>query len=204
MSEAIVTQLLLSTRNQGKVREFAAFFAELGWHVEPVPADAPEVIEDGDTFAANAIKKAEQIAAHYHCPALADDSGIEVDALDGRPGVYSARYAGEHATDEQNNEKMLQELQDVSPENRTARFISAIALARPGQETLVAFGTVQGTVLEAPRGTGGFGYDPLFEVSGMGQTLAEIPLEEKNRISHRAKALRGMVDMLKTESQAHE
>lgn len=203
MSE-IKTKLLLSSRNQGKVREFAAFFAELGWQIEAVPADAPEVVEDGDTFAANAIKKAEQIAAYYHCPVIADDSGIEVDALNGRPGVYSARYAGEHATDEQNNEKMLRELQGVAPEDRTARFISAIALARPGQETLVSFGTVEGTVLEVPRGTDGFGYDPLFLVTSLNQTLAEIPLAEKNRISHRAQALRGMVDMLKAESEAHE
>ncbi|MGZ4135839.1 MAG: XTP/dITP diphosphatase, partial [Tumebacillaceae bacterium] len=188
MSEQIKTKLLLSTRNQGKVREIAAFFAELGWHVEPVPADAPEVIEDGETFAANATKKAEEIAALYHCPVLADDSGLEVDALEGRPGVYSARYAGEQATDAQNNEKLMQEMQGQPYENRAARFVSAIALARPGQETLVSFGTVEGMILDAPRGTDGFGYDPLFYLPSLDRTLAEIPIEEKNRISHRAKA----------------
>lgn len=204
MTEPIVTKLLLSTRNQGKVREFAAFFAELGWHIEPIPADAPEVVEDGTTFAENAAKKAEQIADLYHCPVIADDSGLEVDALEGRPGVYSARYAGEHATDEENNQKLLRELQGTAEENRTARFVSAIALARPGHDTLISFGTVEGTVLEAERGDEGFGYDPLFLVQGMGKTLAEIPLAEKNRISHRANALRNMVDMLKAESSAHE
>ncbi|MGZ4107385.1 MAG: XTP/dITP diphosphatase [Tumebacillaceae bacterium] len=204
MSEQIKTKLLLSTRNQGKVREIAAFFAELGWHVEPVPADAPEVIEDAETFAANATKKAEEIAALYHCPVLADDSGLEVDALEGRPGVYSARYAGEQATDAQNNEKLLQEMQGQPYENRAARFVSAIALARPGRETLVSFGTVEGMILDAPRGTDGFGYDPLFYLPSLDRTLAEIPIEEKNRISHRAKALRSMVDMLKVESDEHE
>ncbi|MGZ4031251.1 MAG: non-canonical purine NTP pyrophosphatase, partial [Tumebacillaceae bacterium] len=130
--------------------------------------------------------------------------GLEVDALEGRPGVYSARYAGEQATDAQNNEKLLQEMQGQPYENRSARFVSAIALARPGQETLVSFGTVEGMILDAPRGTDGFGYDPLFYLPSLDRTLAEIPIEEKNRISHRAKALRSMVDMLKVESDEHE
>jgi XTP/dITP diphosphohydrolase len=202
MSERIVNKLLLATRNQGKVREIASFFAELGWHVEPVPADAPEVVEDRDTFAGNAMKKAEEISALYHCPALADDSGLEVDALDGRPGVYSARFSGEDATDESNNMKLLQEMQGVGESERGARFVSAIALARPGQETLVSFGTVEGRVLTEPRGTDGFGYDPLFYLPSQGQTLAEITLQEKNAISHRAKALRAMVDMLKSEEDS--
>jgi XTP/dITP diphosphohydrolase len=200
MSDRIVTKLLLATRNPGKVREIASFFAELGWEVEPVPADAPEVVEDGTTFAANAIKKAEEMAALYHCPTLADDSGLEVDALDGRPGVYSARFAGEDATDERNNAKLLQELTGVVEDERAGRFLSAIALARPGQETLVSFGTLEGRILTEPRGTGGFGYDPLFYLPAHGQTLAEITLAEKNAISHRAKALRAMVDMLKSEA----
>lgn len=200
MSDRIVTKLLLATRNAGKVREIASFFAELGWEVEPVPADAPEVVEDGTTFAANAIKKAEEMAALYHCPTLADDSGLEVDALDGRPGVYSARFAGEDATDERNNAKLLQELAGTAEGERAGRFLSAIALARPGQETLVSFGTLEGQILTEPRGTGGFGYDPLFYLPSHGQTLAEITLAQKNAISHRAKALRAMVDMLKSEA----
>jgi XTP/dITP diphosphohydrolase len=160
------------------------------------------VIEDGDTFAANAIKKAEQMAKHFNMPALADDSGLEVDALNGRPGVYSARYAGEHATDQENNEKLLRELEGVSEEERTGRFVSAIALARPGQETLVSFGTVEGRILFAPRGTEGFGFDPLFLLPDRNKTMAEIPLEEKNSLSHRAKALQRMIEMLKREGSA--
>jgi XTP/dITP diphosphohydrolase len=200
MEERMRTKLLLATRNKGKVREFAAFFAELGWEVEAVPDDAPEVVEDGETFAANAIKKAEAIAAHYRCPALADDSGLEVDALEGRPGVYSARFAGEHATDADNNRKLLDELSKLSSvEEPKARFVSAIALARPGQETLVSLGTVEGTILTKPRGTNGFGYDPLFFLNEYGKTMAELSLEEKNRISHRAKALRNMIDMLRAD-----
>ena len=202
MSQRITTKIMLSTRNSGKAREFANFFAELGWEVEPLPADAPEVIEDGDTFSANAIKKAEQISRHYNRPALADDSGLEVDALGGRPGVYSARYSGENATDQANNAKLLQELQGVAPQERTARFVSAIALARPGQETVVAFGTVEGQILESPRGEGGFGYDPLFLLPQANQTLAEMPIEHKNRISHRAHAMRNLIDILKAEQSA--
>lgn len=194
------TKLLLATRNQGKVREIAAFFAELGWEVEPVPADAPEVVEDRDTFAGNAAKKAEEIAAFYKAPALADDSGLEVDALEGRPGVYSARFAGENATDADNNRKLLEELSGLWPDDHpTARFVSAIALARPGQETLVSFGTLEGVITREERGSNGFGYDPHFEVERSGRTLAEMSVEEKNRISHRAKALRSMVDMLRME-----
>jgi len=191
-------RILLATRNAGKVREFARFFAELGWQVEPVPADAPEVIEDGETFSANAIKKAEEIAAFYNTPALADDSGLEVDALGGRPGVYSARYSGEDATDARNNAKLLAELQGVPEPERGARFVSSIAFARPGQETLVSFGTCSGHILTEARGEGGFGYDPLFALP-TGQTLAEISLAEKNAISHRAHALRQLVDLLKAE-----
>jgi XTP/dITP diphosphohydrolase len=201
MSEPIVNKLLIATKNQGKVKEIATFFAELGWHVEAMPSDAPEVVEDGETFAANAIKKAEQMAEHFHCPALADDSGLEVDALNGAPGVYSARYSGEGATDASNNAKLLAALEGVAPEERGGRFISAIALARPGQETLVAFGTLEGRILTEQRGEQGFGYDPLFELPTHGQTLAEISLAEKNAISHRAIALRTLVDMLRSEQE---
>jgi len=195
----ITTSLLLATRNQGKVREIATFFAELGWKVEPLPEDAPDVVEDGATFAANAAKKAEEMAALYHCPVLADDSGLEVDALGGQPGVYSARYAGEHGNDAANNAKLLQAMTDVADGERGARFVSAIALARPGRETLISFGTVEGRILRELRGTDGFGYDPLFELP-YGRTLAEISLQEKNAISHRAQALANMVSMLKAET----
>jgi XTP/dITP diphosphohydrolase len=194
-------KILLATRNQGKVREFAHFFAELGWQVEAVPQDAPEVIEDGETFAANAIKKAEEICRLYHMPALADDSGLEVDALGGRPGVFSARFAGEGASDADNNAKLLKEMGNVPDGERQGRFVSAIAFARPGQETVVSFGRVEGEILREPRGDGGFGYDPLFLLPQLGKSMAEIPLEEKNRLSHRAHALRSLVDMLKVERE---
>ncbi|ASS74896.1 non-canonical purine NTP pyrophosphatase [Tumebacillus algifaecis] len=199
--EQIQTKLLLATKNQGKVKEIQHFFAELGWHVEAVPQTAPDVTEDQETFAGNAIKKAEEMARAFHMPALADDSGLEVDALQGRPGVYSARYAGEHASDQQNNEKLCAELASISDGERTARFVSAIALARPGQETLVAFGTLEGYILTEGRGTGGFGYDPLFLLPERDKTLAELTIEEKNGISHRAKALTSMIEMLKMEDR---
>ncbi|HEU4965523.1 MAG TPA: XTP/dITP diphosphatase [Bacilli bacterium] len=200
MFELKTQTILIATKNQGKVKEFQAFFAELGWHVEPAPADAPDVVEDGQTFAANAQKKAEEISRHYNCPALADDSGLEVDALQGRPGVYSARYSGENATDASNNAKLLQEMAGFdNPDDRAARFVSAIAFARPGQDTVITFGTVEGRILTEQRGEGGFGYDPLFLLPDEQKTLAEISLEHKNRISHRAEALRNMVDTLKAE-----
>lgn len=191
-------KLLLATRNKGKIKEITEVFGVLGWEIEGLPPDAPEVIEDGTTFEENARKKAETIAALYQTAALADDSGLEVEALDGRPGVYSARYAGENANDEENNRKLLSEMADIPAADRHARFVCVLALARPGEATVTVRGECKGEILTKPMGTGGFGYDPLFFVQEYGKTLAELSLADKNKISHRAKAIRALQ---KLESQ---
>ena len=158
---------------------------------------APEVDEDGETCEANARKKAREIAAVTGLLSVADDTGLEVDALGGRPGVFAARYAGEGATYEDNCRKLIKELDGVPQARRTARFVTVAALAMPGGETRVATGTLAGVIAEASVGMQGFGYDPVFFVPELGRTLAELTAEEKNRISHRAKAFRAMADMLR-------
>lgn len=187
-----MSRIVLATRNPGKVRELASMLSDTGIQVFSLDAftGAPEVEETGRTFAENALLKALSAALHTGLVALADDSGLEVDALDGRPGVYSARFAGPDATDEDNNRKLLALLQGVPAERRTARFRSAVALADPQGRTRVVHGAYEGVILAEPRGTGGFGYDPLFLSPAHGLTLAELPLQEKNRISHRGQALR--------------
>lgn len=191
-------QILLATRNPGKVKEFAPYFTRIGWQLQGLPSDAPTVEEDGTTFAENAQKKADTIVRLYGMPTLADDSGLEVDALGGRPGVYSARYAGEEASDEMNNEKLLRELADVPAEHRTARFVCVLALAIPGRKTLLFRGECEGRILRDPRGDGGFGYDPLFYLPHLGKSMAELTLDEKNQISHRAKAMKKLTETLVT------
>ncbi|WP_018130995.1 XTP/dITP diphosphatase [Effusibacillus pohliae] len=190
-------KVVLATRNQGKVREFAQALSALGWMVEGLPETAPQVVEDGLTFEANARKKAEAAAAFLQAPVLADDSGLQVDALDGQPGVFSARYAGEDATDTANNLKLLQALEGVPAERRSARFVCVLALAQPNAPTVLARGECEGIILEAPRGEGGFGYDPLFFVPELQKTFAELSLEEKNRISHRTKAIRSLIELVR-------
>jgi XTP/dITP diphosphohydrolase len=150
---------------------------------------APEVEETGATFAANAALKAEAVRDAAALPALADDSGLCVDALAGAPGVRSARFAGEAATDAQNNALLLERLQAVPEAERTARFVCVLALAVPGRETQFVEGTAEGRILRTPRGAGGFGYDPLFFSPELGQTFAEAPAEQKHRVSHRGRAL---------------
>ncbi len=189
--------LVVATKNPGKLREIREI---LGSEVRLLsPADFPDVgdiVEDGRTFEANAIKKALAVAYHTGHVSLADDSGLEVDALDGAPGVYSARFAGEKATDEQNNRKLLRLLEDTPDEQRTARFRCVIAVGKPDGTVQTAQGTAEGRILHGPRGTGGFGYDPLFLVSGERRTFAELQAEEKNRLSHRGKALQSAFPML--------
>lgn len=155
-----------------------------------------EVVEDGDTFQANAIKKAVAAAEFTGELALADDSGLEVDALNGAPGVYSARFAGEPKDDAANNRKLLELLQDVPEEKRTARFRCVIAIAEPKGKVHTADGACPGIILRDLKGVGGFGYDPLFYVPAYKQTFAEIDLKEKNSISHRGKALQKAVEIL--------
>lgn len=195
-------RVLVATRNAGKVRELARLLADLEG-VELVGLDAfpdlADVIEDADTFEGNAIKKAREVARATGLPTIADDSGLVVDALGGAPGVYSARYAGAHGDDAANNDKLLCELEDVADADRAARFVCVLAFADPsrGEEVSVVRGTIEGHVLRAPRGAGGFGYDPLFLPVGETRTTAEMPADEKNAISHRAEASRKMRDVLR-------
>jgi XTP/dITP diphosphohydrolase len=154
------------------------------------------VVEDGDTCEANAVKKACAIAEYTGLPAVADDTGLEVDALGGRPGVYAARYAGEGATYEDNCRKLLRELMGVPREQRTARFLTVAALALPSDGIRVVGGTLDGLIAEEASGTAGFGYDPVFLIPELGMTLAQLSADQKNRISHRAKAFTKMREIV--------
>lgn len=190
--------LVLATRNAGKVREMQALLAGLPVEVRSLGdyPDVPEVEESGSTFAENAELKARAVAAHTGELALADDSGIEVDALDGAPGVRSARFAGADASDEERNARLLELLEGVPPERRTARYVAAVTLAGPDGRAETVTGTCEGQIALAPRGTGGFGYDPIFLLPDRGLTAAEISPEEKNSISHRGQAVRKARDVL--------
>lgn len=163
-----------------------------------------DIKEDGETFKANAIKKATVTADLAGLTALADDSGLEVDYLNGAPGVFSARFAGEERNDFANNKKLLRLLTGVPPEKRTARFQCVIAIARPGGPVYTVQGTCEGVIAGEPRGEGGFGYDPLFYLPEYGKTFAEIDLALKNRISHRGRALDGARDVLARLSEAEK
>ncbi|UFS70328.1 XTP/dITP diphosphatase [Geomonas sp. RF6] len=194
-------ELLVATGNKGKLLEVAEI---LKGCVETIlsPADVggiPDVDEDGATFEENALKKARSAAAATGRPVIADDSGLCVDALGGAPGVISARYAGEGATDQLNNEKLLRNLAGVPQEKRTAAFHCVIALCLPDGSCHTFDGSVPGVILEEGRGDGGFGYDPLFLVPRFGKTLSELSLEEKNAISHRGNALALLKSHLKGE-----
>lgn len=221
--------LVFATRNHDKAREFESLLGDFinpTWRVFDIAnwhEQVPEVVEDRDTFWGNAVKKAFEVSQHTNSVALSDDSGLEVDALDGRPGVRSARYAGPTATDEDNNRKLVEELQGVPQKKRTARYVCVAALAvpnnkigraliartgvpieeigraNPDKEAAMARvenrivvwfrGTVEGLIIDKPRGSQGFGYDPHFYVPQWDKTMAEVPLEKKNSISHRAEAL---------------
>lgn len=193
--------LVFATRNQGKLVELRQLLPGIAvLSVDEAAARLgraiPDVVEDAATFAGNAIKKAREVSQLTGLPALADDSGLEVDALAGAPGVYSARYAGEGAGDAANNAKLLAALAGVPAAQRTARFRCVLALADVlgplGGETLTADGVCDGVVLDAPRGTGGFGYDPLFLFPELGQTFAELGVGTKGDLSHRARAMRAI------------
>lgn len=191
-------EVVIATKNQGKLREFSRMLNKLSINVHSLAEfeNLPEVTEDGKTFAENAIKKAELIRDDLNLPVIADDSGLEVDILDGKPGIYSARFAGEEKDDQKNNEKLLLELNGIKMEERSARFISAIALAVPDGKTIVVQGNVEGLIAFEPKGNNGFGYDPLFYLPDYDKTIAEISPELKNRISHRAKALQKLIKLL--------
>ncbi|MFW6051496.1 MAG: RdgB/HAM1 family non-canonical purine NTP pyrophosphatase [Myxococcota bacterium] len=197
-------RLLVATGNRGKLAELRRLFA--GLELEVVGLDAvgpvPEVVEDGDTFEANAAKKAREVAAATGEMTLADDSGLEVDALGGAPGVRSARFAGEGATDAENNRLLLERLEATGDAARTGRFRCVLALADPpgplGDRVHLEAGACEGRILRAPRGEGGFGYDPLFVPRGHERTMAELPADEKNRLSHRGAAAARMRRFLAT------
>lgn len=193
--------LVFATRNKGKLVELRDLLP--GVDVLSIDEAAarlgvtiPEVVEDADTFAGNASKKAREVSAVTKLPALADDSGLEVDALGGAPGVYSARYAGEPHDDARNNAKLLEALAGVEAELRTARFRAVLALADVsgplGDAVITADGACEGVILDAPRGTGGFGYDPLFFSPELGKTFAEAGVGTKSELSHRARAMHAM------------
>lgn len=195
-------ELLIATGNAGKVKEFREMLgAELfAWHDLSEFKDQQAVEETGDTFRANACLKASQYALRHRMWALADDSGLEVDALGGKPGVTSARWAELNGTgrgDADNNKTLLQQLNDVPDDARTARFVCVLALSDPqGRIVLSARDTVEGRILRSPRGDNGFGYDPLFHVAELGRTTAELKPVEKHRISHRGKALRKVRELM--------
>jgi len=185
-----VLKLLIATHNPGKIREYQTLLADLPLTVTSLKAEGitEDVEETGATFAENACLKAESYARMTGLWTWADDSGLEVDALDGRPGVYSARYAGLGATDQDRYQKLLQELHQRPDAPRTARFRCVVAIAMPSKETATVEGTVEGLITDQPKGENGFGYDPVFLLPDQGVTMAELPAEIKNEISHRGQA----------------
>ena len=196
---AAVTSIVLASGNRGKLRELSQLMAPMGFEVTPqgtLGIDTPP--ETGTTFESNALLKARFAAERSGLPALADDSGIEIDALGGRPGVFSARYAGEGASDDENLRKMLRELQGVPLERRTARYQCVIVLVQNARDghPVIARGTWEGRIGLTPRGTGGFGYDPIFVPAGLSCTAAEMTAEQKNAVSHRGQALRELVALV--------
>ncbi|QQZ29700.1 RdgB/HAM1 family non-canonical purine NTP pyrophosphatase [Thiothrix subterranea] len=192
-------RIVLASGNAGKLREFNAMLADLGIEfVRQSEFGVQDADETGLTFVENALIKARNAAQHTGMPAMADDSGIVVDALGGAPGLYSARYAGEHGDDAANNTKLLEALQDVPDAQRTARFYCCIVYLRHAEDQLpiIAEASWEGRILHSLSGANGFGYDPLFYVPTHGCSSAELPAEEKNRISHRGQALRKLHEML--------
>jgi XTP/dITP diphosphohydrolase len=186
------SELLVATNNAGKVRELARLLADLPLRLRFLSelGDIPEAVESGETFAENAVLKATHYSSLSGLVALSDDSGLAVDALGGRPGVYSARYAGPHATYDERMRRLLEELAAAGDAERRARFVCVIAVADPSTGAVRTFeGVCEGHVARAPRGTNGFGYDPLFIPEGHAQTFGELPDEIKRAISHRARAL---------------
>jgi XTP/dITP diphosphohydrolase len=191
-------RLIVATKNAGKVREIQYRLSSLDFEVSSLLDEATDlaIVEDADTFVGNAIKKAVTTVKAVNCSALADDSGLEVDALGGRPGIYSARYGGDGLDDKGRYELLLKELAEVPEEKRTARFQAALAFVEPEKEPRIFEGTVEGKIAFGPAGTNGFGYDPIFIPDGYDVTIASLGPEIKNRISHRGKALDAFVAWL--------
>ena len=195
----MTTRLVLATRNAKKLRELEEILAaaHLDITLEPLPGSAPDVVEDGLTFAQNAVKKARSAAEATGLPAVADDSGLCVDALNEMPGVLSARWAGSGKDDAANLALVLDQVRDVPDTHLGAHFACAMAIALPGGEDRVVEGRVDGSLVREPRGDGGFGYDPIFLPDGHDLTTAEMPAAEKHAISHRGQALRALVPVLR-------
>ncbi|ADM38788.1 inosine/xanthosine triphosphate pyrophosphatase (subunit A) [Bacillus spizizenii str. W23] len=193
MKEAII-----ATHNPGKVKEFKEILEPKGYDVKSLAeiGFTEEIEETGHTFEENAILKAQAVAKAVNKMVIADDSGLSIDNLGGRPGVYSARYAGEQKDDQANIAKVLSELKGIEKEQRTARFRCALAVSIPGEETKTVEGHVEGYIAEEPRGEYGFGYDPIFIVKDKDKTMAELTSDEKNKISHRADALKKLSKLL--------
>jgi len=187
-------KMILATGNAGKLAEFQAFLAPMGIEVIGLKdlEDVPEIVEDGATFEENATIKAQIISDYYHLPVVAEDTGLMIDALHGEPGVYSARYAGDH-DDAANNNKVLEKMVDVPDGQRQASFKTVLVALRPEGEKLVVEGKVTGEIMTERRGEGGFGYDALFYYPEFDKTFAEMTVEEKNQISHRGRALKNFV-----------
>lgn len=194
-------KLFLATGNKKKIAEILPLVKNYEVLSITDEIKIPEVVEDMDTFEGNSQKKALEISKFLNMITIADDSGLMVDALDGEPGVYSARYAGENATDELNNKKLIEKLKGIG--NRKAKFVSVISIAKPNGEVYSFRGEVDGTIIDEPRGLNGFGYDPYFYYLPYGKTFAELELSDKNIVSHRARALSQMKEkiseILKTE-----
>ena len=209
----MIPRILIATSNQGKLRDFVAAAASSGLEIAAIPnfSSFPPVVEDGSTFEANARKKAETYSSYVSGElVLADDSGLEVDALDGNPGVHSARYAADNphvagnTDDEANNRKLIRVLTAIPPEQRAGRFVCVIAAARDGKTLATFFGTVEGIILDHPRGSNGFGYDPLFYFPQIKKTFAELSLEEKAAYSHRGSAFRQFLKWHTSSDASHE
>lgn len=183
-------EIIIATKNAGKAKEFEHIFKPYNVCVKSLLdfEAIDDIVEDGETFEENALIKARAIAKQFNQMVLADDSGLEVDALNGRPGVYSARYAGEGRNDHENILKVLRELEGVSDNDRSARFVCALAIVAPNQEEVVVRGTCEGQILTECLGTEGFGYDPIFYLPQLSKTMAQLPKSEKNVLSHRADA----------------
>ena len=195
----MMTELVLASGNKGKLAEFQRLLDGLDVQIYSMKEypEIGDIVEDGSTFAENALIKARAVCKATGKPAMADDSGLSVDALNGAPGIYSARFAGEQRSDADNNEKVLKLLENVEDAKRTARFYCVIAIVLPDGREYTVEGTCEGMILHALRGEGGFGYDPLFYIESLDKTFAELTMEEKNRISHRGHANRKAVEIIR-------
>ncbi len=195
--------IVLATKNPGKIKEIRELFDDLNIDIltlEDFP-DIPPIIEDGNTFEENALKKARAVAEATGKPSIADDSGLEVICLNGKPGIYSSRYAGIDSGDEKNNMKLLNELKDVPLDKRGARYVCVVALVTEDGYEKTFRGECNGIIVDTPRGKGGFGYDPIFFIPEKGKSMAELSLKEKNQISHRGKAFRSLKEWIVKESE---